>query len=63
MSAVLAKTLLHNATLKGSHYEFASFNLLRAVREEIRHMPLVGEPGWDRTIDPLIKSQMLYQLS
>jgi hypothetical protein len=20
-----------------------------------------GEPGWDRTIDPLIKSQMLYR--
>jgi hypothetical protein len=21
----------------------------------------IGEPGWDRTIDPLIKSQMLYR--
>ena len=21
----------------------------------------LGEPGWDRTIDPLIKSQMLYR--
>ena len=23
--------------------------------------PNFGEPGWDRTIDPLIKSQMLYR--
>jgi hypothetical protein len=24
---------------------------------------LFGEPWWDRTTDPLIKSQVLYQLS
>lgn len=24
-------------------------------------MNVCGEPGWNRTIDPLIKSQMLYR--
>ena len=24
-------------------------------------LDLIGEPGWDRTIGPLIKSQMLYR--
>ncbi len=26
-------------------------------------MPIIGDPGEARTLDPLIKSQLLYQLS
>ena len=28
--------------------------------DEENFWPLIGEPGWDRTIDTLIKSQVLY---
>jgi hypothetical protein len=34
------------------------------VAVNLRQVPEVsGEPWWDRTTDPLIKSQVLYQLS
>jgi hypothetical protein len=39
-----------------------SFGVLVANRTKMGYQPLekVGERGWDRTIDPLIKSQLLY---
>ena len=37
---------------------------LRVLQEESANdCFFIGEPGWIRTIDPLIKSQMLYRLS
>src|SRR4051812_43768550 len=39
--------------------KYGAPQVLRAIpdAEEFKY---IGEPGWDRTIDPLIKSQMLY---
>jgi hypothetical protein len=43
------RAALHNAPVAG------------LSAQEFETTVIFGEPGWDRTIDPLIKSQMLYR--
>jgi hypothetical protein len=60
MAKAMAESVKQNVWTHWGHRQLTKVNLLTSTGQLLDLSSNFGEPGWDRTSDLLIKSQLLY---